>query len=534
MTQELNKELEELLDAELTEEELKQIDEVEEVGGVAKMKSPTAKAKALKSGGGDKSELSDESEDLGPAVTSPEDKDSGIGKSADKAKKAKPTNPAKSEPKVSQGNSAQATPGEKLKLAAGDDIDHDGEVLGEWSAKYQIFFKSDSGKGNVEGTLKGKAKDAKAAEKEANKMLEKEADNVEKDKKLIKKHGTIEVDDAYLGDLKMSYDPEGEVLEEARMTKAKMLEDLTKALEGLSSMKSTDLKGVYERVNAAIKTDAEIEEGKKDKELEELEAAKKEIEEKIKNISVKEDVEALIQGEDDLSEEFKDKAATIFEAAVKTKVRDEIEKIETEYAEKLTEAVAEHATETSEKVDAYLNYVVEEWMKNNEVAIEQKLKTDITENFITALKGLFEEHNITVPDEKYDILDAAAKQADEMEAKLNEQIESNVALSQKVAKMEKDEILVDVASDLADTEVEKFVGLAESVEFEDSDDFKKKLQTIKESYFPRHAFSKDDEAEAAPVYNEQGDLSGSMAAYMTAISKTEKFGRALDKPTVQR
>ena len=163
MTQELNKELEELLDAELTEDELKQIDEVEEVGGVAKMKSPTAKAKALKSGGGDKSELSDESEDLGPAVTSPEDKDSGAGKAADKAKKAKPTNSAKSEPKVSQGNSAQATPGEKLKLAAGDDIDHDGEVLGEWSAKYQIFFKSDSGKGNVEGTLKGKAKDAKSA-----------------------------------------------------------------------------------------------------------------------------------------------------------------------------------------------------------------------------------------------------------------------------------------------------------------------------------------------------------------------------------
>jgi len=148
---------------------------------------------------------------------------------------------------------------------------------------------------------------------------------------------------------------------------------------------------------------------------------------------------------------------------------------------------------------------------------------------------LFEEHNITVPDEKYDILDAAAKQADEMEAKLNEQIESNVELSQKVAKMEKDEILIDVASDLADTEVEKFVGLAESVEYEDSDDFKKKLQTIKESYFPRHAFSKDDEAEAAPVYNEMGDLSNQMAAYMTAISKNEKYGRALEKaPTVQK
>ena len=202
-------------------------------------------------------------------------------------------------------------------------------------------------------------------------------------------------------------------------------------------------------------------------------------------------------------------------------MRDEIETIENEYAEKLTESISKHDVETSEKVDAYLNYVVQEWMKDNEVAIEHKLKTDISENFITALKGLFEEHNITVPDEKYDVLDAAAKQADEMEAKLNEQIDKNVELSQKVSELEKNEILVDVASDLADTEVEKFVGLAENVEYEDSDDFKKKLQTIKESYFPRHA-AKDDEAEAAPVYDENGDLSNQMAAYMSAIGKAEK------------
>ena len=313
-------------------------------------------------------------------------------------------------------------------------------------------------------------------------------------------------------------DQEGEQLEEAKMTKAKMLEDLTKALEGLSKMKATDLKGVSERIHAAIKTDAEIDEANKDKELEELEIAKKEIEEKIKNISVKEDVEALIAGED-LSEEFKEKAATIFEAAVKSKVRLEIEKIETEYAEKMTEEVAKATEGTSEKVDAYLGYVVEEWMKQNEVAIEHKLKTEITENFITGLKGLFEEHNITVPDEKYDILDAAATQADEMEAKLNEQIEKNIEMSGKVAELEKGEILVDVASDLTDTEVEKFVGLAENVEYEDSDDYRKKLDTIKSSYFARTV--KDDEVEAAPTYVEQGDLSNQMAAYMSAISKSE-------------
>ena len=441
--EQLNQELEELLDAELTEqetsameEEIVELEETEDLGDDPSKAADKAKpAKALKAGGGDKSELKDESDDLGDAVTSPEDKDSGMGKAADKAKKAKPTNPASGESKVSQGNSGQAAPGQKLKLAAGDEVDHDGEQL-----------------------------------------------------------------------------------EEARMSKAKMLEDLTKVLEGLSKMKAADLKGVYERVNAAVKTDAEIEEANKDKELEELEAAKKEIEEKIKQISVKEDVEALVEGED-LSEEFKEKAATIFEAAVKSKVRLEIEKIESEYAEKLAEAVAESNTETTEKVDNYLNYVVEEWMKQNEVAIEQKLKTEITENFITGLKGLFEEHNITVPDEKYDILDAAARQADEMEAKLNEQIEKNIEMSKKVSELEKGEILVDVASDLTDTEVEKFVGLAENVEYEDSDDYRKKLQTIKESYFARTV--KDDEVEAVPTYDVQGDLSNQMAAYMSAISKSE-------------
>ena len=425
MSEELNKELEGLLDAELTEDEKSAVEqeltEVEEVGGVVKFKTPSGKATPLKAGGGDKSDLSSEKEDLGAAVTSPEDSDAGPAKAADKAKSAKKTNSAPS------GDKPEA-------LAAGDEVDHDGEQL-----------------------------------------------------------------------------------EEARMTKAKMLEDLGKMIEGLGKMKSTDLKGVHERMKKIVSGDdeEEVEESKESKELQELEAAKKEIEEKIKKISVKEDVEALIAGED-LSEEFKEKAATIFEAAVKSKVRDEIEKLEGEYAEKLTEEVAKSTGETSEKVDAYLGYVVEEWMKQNEVAIEHKLKTEITENFITGLKALFEEHNITVPDEKYDILDAAAKQADDMEAKLNEQIEKNVEMSQKVAELEKGEILVDVASDLADTEVEKFVGLAESVEYEDSEDYKKKLSTIKDSYFRRTV--KDDD-EAAPTYEVNGELSSSMAAYMTAISR---------------
>ena len=443
MSEELNTKLEELLDAELTEEEvtamekeIEDLTEVEEVGGVAKMKSPSGKAKPLKSGGGDSSDLKDDSEDLGPAVTSPTDADSGAGKAADKAGKAKVTNSAGSEPKVKSGSSATATPGEKMKLAAGDEIDHDGAQL-----------------------------------------------------------------------------------EEARMTKAKMLENLAKQMEDMAKLNKSQLSAVVEKISAAMKGDEEVSESKDDAELKELEAQKKEIEERMKKISVKEDVEALIEGEE-LSEEFKEKASTIFEAAVKSKVKTEIERLEEEYAQRLESDVAQALSETTEKVDSYLAYVVEEWMKQNEVAIEHKLKTEITENFITGLKALFEEHHITVPDEQFDILDAAARQADDMEARLNEQTERNIELTQKVGELEKQEILVDVASDLADTEVEKFVGLAESVGYEDGEDYRKKLTTVKESYF--HRTVKEDEVEAAPVYDEQGDVSSNMAAYMTAIGKDSK------------
>ncbi len=444
MSEELNTKLEELLDAELTEDEVtkmeKEIEDLTEVEDLGSDPSKAAdKAKSAKKptkGGGEKSELSDDSEDLGAAVTSPEDKDSGMGKAADKAKKAKPTNPAGSEPKVTQGSSATATPGEKMKLAAGDEIDHDGAQL-----------------------------------------------------------------------------------EEARMTKAKMLENLAKQMEGLSKLNKAQLGAVHEKISAAMKGDEEVSESKDDAELEELKAQKKEIEERMKKISVKEDVAALVDGEE-LSEEFKDKAAIIFETAVKTKVSAEIAKLEEEYAQRLEVDVAQALSETTDKVDTYLAYVVEEWMKYNEVAIEHKLKTEITENFITGLKGLFEEHHITVPEEQFDILDAAAQQADEMEAKLNEQTEKNIELTQKVGELEKQEILVDVASDLADTEVEKFVGLAESVEYENGEDYRKKLTTVKESYF--HRTVKEDEVEAAPVYDELGDVSSQMAAYMTAIGKDSK------------
>ena len=242
------------------------------------------------------------------------------------------------------------------------------------------------------------------------------------------------------------------------------------------------------------------------------------IEDRVAAIDLSDDVNALTGGEG-LSEEFKTKAATIFEAALKSKIRFELIRLDEEYAERLAESTEEIKSEISTKVDDYLAYVVEEWMKKNEVALEHKIKTDITEAFITGLKSLFEEHNISVPDDKFDMLDAAAQQVDELETDLNEKITENVELSKQVGELKKHEILLDVASDLADTEVEKFVGLVENIEYESAEDYTDKLNTLKDSYFPK---AQVVEEVAAPTEDDYVDVNDTMAAYMTAISRTEK------------
>ena len=240
-------------------------------------------------------------------------------------------------------------------------------------------------------------------------------------------------------------------------------------------------------------------------------------EERVAEIDLSSDVDALTSGEG-LSEEFKTKAATIFEAALKSKIRTELERLEEEYAEAYDSAINEAKDELTQKVDGYLTYVVEEWMKKNELAVEHRLKTELAEQFIVGLRTLFEEHDIAIPDERFDMLEAAATQADEMESRLNEEIEKNITLTTQVNELSKNEILLDVASDLADTEVEKFSELAESVEYENSDDYRLKLETIKDSYFPKATIN--EEVEAAPNYD--GETSGTMAAYMTAIGKVQK------------
>ena len=302
-------------------------------------------------------------------------------------------------------------------------------------------------------------------------------------------------------------DHDGEELEEARMTKEMMKAEMQKKMEG---MKVTELKAAYEAMCNGESYGAEEEESVDESTLED----------RLASVDVSEDVTALTEGEE-LSEEFQEKAATIFEAAVKSKLRSEVARIESEKTQEVAEEINRVRDELTEKVDAYMNYVVEEWMKENEIAIERGLKGEIAEDFISGLKDLFTEHYIDVPDEKYDILGTQSEKIDELEAKLNEQIEKTAEMKKSHDILVRESVFAEVASDLADTEVEKFKSLAEDVDFTDEDAFRGKLNTLKESYFPKAttiAESVDTETDGSDAF----DTTGAMAAYMAAISKNVK------------
>jgi len=242
---------------------------------------------------------------------------------------------------------------------------------------------------------------------------------------------------------------------------------------------------------------------------------------KEEEMDLSDDVKALI-GDEKLTEEFKEKAKTIFEAAIKSRLKEQKAKVELEYASKLKSEVDTTKAELVEKVDSYLNYVVEEWMKSNEIAVERGIKGEIAEDFITGLKKLFEDHYINVPDEKYDVLEDQASKIEELNKKLNEQIESNVKLNSEIGKLTRKDIVAEVASNLTDTNKEKFSKLAEEVEYSNAEEFKKKVSTIKESYFTTKEISSKSEIDnVAEGETTQVDLSSSMTAYAAAISKTK-------------
>ena len=375
-----------------------------------------------------------EVDDGGEAVVEPDATKSPTDVAAKKVKKdtSAPSKGAKSEPKVKQGSSGEATPGESQKLAAGDFVEP------------------------AEGQ---------------------------------------------------------EVVKEARMTKEMYKAEMMKKMEG---MKAVDLKAAYEMMMKP--EDMEMDEEALS-ELKKLEDAKAEIEEKIKSINVKEDVDALVEGED-LSEEFKDKAATIFEAAVKSKTREEITRIHEGMTSEFEVKLEESVEALTEKVDTYLNYVVEEWTKENELAIERGLKGEIAEDFISGLKQLFEDHYIDVPDEKYDVLEAQSEKIAELEEKVNNVMEQNIALTSVKSGLVREQVISEACEDLTDTEIEKFKSLTEDVDFADEESFKAKLDTLKESYFPKtiveQSFDDEDGGTAQDI-----DTTEAMSAYMSAISRNK-------------
>jgi hypothetical protein len=243
------------------------------------------------------------------------------------------------------------------------------------------------------------------------------------------------------------------------------------------------------------------------------------------------DVKALVSSDADLSEEFKDKAATIFETAVKTRIQEQTKILEARYEEKLSKETETVKEAMVEKVDSYLNYVVEEWMKENELAVERGIRTEIAEDFITGLKDLFKEHYIDVPEEKYNVLDDLTNQTKKLEDKLNEQIAKNVDLTKEVSQSAKAKAIDEVSTDLADTEKEKFEKMAENVEYDGADKFREKLETIKESYFPKSKIAETaskDEVDAVAA-NAPSDFtrgkSDMMAAYTAAITQNIKSNK---------
>ena len=241
-------------------------------------------------------------------------------------------------------------------------------------------------------------------------------------------------------------------------------------------------------------------------------------------IDVEADVNALLEGEE-LSEEFQNKARTIFEAAIKSKLADVRESVQAQYEEQLIEEVAAIKSELEERVDAYLEYVSDEWIADNQIAVESGLKTEMTDSFLTGMKNLFEEHYVTIPEEKYDVLESMVDKLDEMEGKLNEQIEKNVALNRRLAESSADVVFGEVTEGLATSQKEKLATLVENVEFESEADYREKLVTLKESYFPSNAGAQRDKSEnlseetSTPTYQ---DISSSMEAYLQTMSRVSK------------
>lgn len=327
-------------------------------------------------------------------------------------------------------------------------------------------------------------------------------------------------------------DEEEEEMEESvsvPKTKAGMIKALYDQLNG---MKKADLSDSFEKIMGSTLKEGEHEDDEDDEK--ELKAGyhKKMENKKLKkedlDINVKDDMDALVSGED-LSEEFKTKASTIFEAAVSAKVISEvnqrIEELETDYTKEINEAKENHLSTVTEKVDGYLNYVVEEWMKENELAVEKGIRSELVEDFMTGLKNLFTEHYIDIPEEKVDLVDDLFEKVEELEQKLDESINTSVDIKKELAEYKREETLREVSEDLADTEKEKLGKLAEGIDFEDKSQYTEKLEVIKENYFPKQqseTITEELENTEEEQTSSEPAIDPIMSKYASALTRNNK------------
>ncbi len=361
-------------------------------------------------------------------------------------------------------------------------------------------------------------------------ILEQTAEELEEEQQAVAESSGEEILDEAKAKVEEDEDEEGEEEMEEAVSTPKTKAGMIKALYNqLNGMKKSDLSDSFSKIMGS--TLAEEDDSDEDDE-EEVKAGYKMENKKLKkedlDINVKEDMDALVSGED-LSEEFKTKASTIFEAAVSAKVISEVnqrvDELETNYNIEMSEAKEEHLSTVTEKVDGYLNYVTEEWMKENELAVEKGIRSELVEDFMTGLKNLFTEHYIDIPEEKVDLVDDLFEKVEELEQKLDESINTSVDVKKELATYKKAETLREVSEGLADTEIEKLGKLADGIDFEDKSQYSEKLEVIKENYFPKQQSETITEelenTEEEPTSSES-TTDPIMSKYASALTRLNK------------
>ena len=353
--------------------------------------------------------------------------------------------------------------------------------------------------------------DVEVSKEETEITSEESASTVEEATDAAKEVNGVEAEKETVASIKKSAPKKAE----APKTKAGLINASYKAM---SQMTKEELSAFYDTL---VNIQEESVEEETEVATEEVVAEEAQVEVKV---DFQEDLNALVSEQADLSEDFKDKAAVIFEAAVKSKLSAEIDRLEEQYQAELSEEVTQAKAELAEKVDGYLSYVVEQWMEENKVAVEVGLRAEIAESFINGLKGLFEQHYVEVPESKYDLVDDLATKVGELEEQLNKSTEDNIKLNEQVSGLRREQIIAEATAGMVEIDAAKLKNLVEDVDFEDEATFSKKVSIVKESYFKAKKVQTLDESDEIAT-DEKGTLleaSGPMSKYVTALSRTTK------------